>query len=173
MLGFREGNEDSYHQVRFDVSKAEPKLHLDYQVYFEKRPPMKIVSHLAIDYEDIWNFSENLAIGFLVASAYDINFDTMIIPRRLDGIKESFKNDPLSVYPLFVRSMAGRPFRLIKENPKAIEMLRKIATEKKVIGEKEIIIELENMGLLREGKLTILGDIVYARLSQALKHNAH
>jgi len=87
MLGFREGKEISYHQVRFDVSKGKPELHLDYETYLEKKPSKKIISHLVVNYEDIWSFSENLAIGFLVASAYDVRFDTMIIPKRISGIK--------------------------------------------------------------------------------------
>lgn len=168
MLGFREGDEISYHQIRFDVSKGEPKLHLDYEIHFEKKlsKKRKVISHLAVNYEDIWDFSENLAIGFLAASAYDVKFDTTIIPERISGIKESFRKNPLTVYPLFIRSMAERPYMWLKERPKAREVLKSIATGKKVIERKELILELEDIGVVRHGKLTILGDIVYARLQQ-------
>ena len=166
MLGFREGNEISYHQVRFDVSKGKPELHLDYEIYFEKKPSKKIISHLVVNYEDIWDFSENLAIGFLAASAYDVRFDTMIIPERISGITDAFKKNPLTVYPLFVRSMAGKPYRWLKERPEAIEVLKSIATKKKITNGKKLISELENMNLIMQGRLTILGDIVYARVQQ-------
>ena len=166
MLGFRDDDEISYHQVRFDVSKGEPNLHLDYEIYPEKGISRKIIDHLSISYKDIWDFSENLAIGFLAASAYDVNFDTVIIPERIRGIKEVFRKNPLTVYPLFVRSMAGRPYRWLKERPEAIDALKNIVTRRKIINGKKLISELEDMGLIRQGKLTILGDIVYARLQQ-------
>jgi len=165
MLGFREGDEQSYSQVRFDMSKGESKLHLDFQVFYESKPPRKIVSHLVIDYKDIWDFNENLAIGFLLASAYDVNFDTIVIPHRLSGINESFRNNPLTVYPLFVRSMASKPFKLIKGNSKLFDVLDRIA-KGEMVREEADIKELESMGLVGDEKLTILGDIVHARLLQ-------
>jgi hypothetical protein len=165
MLGFREDDEQSYYQVRFDMSKGEPKLHLDVQAYYENKFPRKIVSHSVIDYKDIWDFSENLAIGFLLASIYDVNFDTVVIPKRISGINESFRNNPLTVYPLFVRSMAGTPFKRLKGNSKLSDVLHRIA-KRETIREEAEIKELESIGLVRDGKLTILGDIVHARLLQ-------
>ena len=165
MLGLREDDEQSYYQVRFDMSKGEPKLHLDVQAYYKNKFPRKIVSHSVIDYKDIWDFSENLAIGFLLASIYDVNFDTVVIPKRISGINESFRNNPLTVYPLFVRSMAGTPFKRLKGNSKLSDVLHRIA-KRETIREEAEIKELESIGLVRDGKLTILGDIVHARLLQ-------
>jgi len=167
MLGFREGNEVSYHQVRFDVSKGEPELHLDYEIYFDEKPSKKIVNHFVVSYKDIWEFSENLAIGFMGASAYDVKFDTAIIPNKVSGIKEAFRENPLTIYPLFIRSMAGKPYRFLKERPEAFDVLRSIAERKSIVKGKELIPKLEKLGLTRQGKLTILGDIVYARLHQS------
>lgn len=167
MLGFREGNEVSHHQVRFDVSKGEPELHLDYEIYFEKKPSKKVINHFVVNYKDIWEFSENLAIGFVGASAYDVKFDTVTIPNRVGGIKEAFRENPLTIYALFVRSMAGKPYRFLKERPEAIDVLRSIAERKRVVKGKELIPKLEKLGLTRQGRLTILGDIVYARLHQS------
>lgn len=166
MLGLQEENKISHHQVRFDVSKGEPKLHLDYVIYPEKGFPRKVVSHETIDYEDIWNFSKNLAIGFLAASAYDVNFDAMIIPERLSGIDEAFKKNPTSVYPLFIRSMAGYAYKLLREKPEIINVLKDIATGKRIINQEELLLELEKRGLISQGELTILGDILNARLQQ-------
>jgi len=166
MLGFQEGNEASYHHVRFDVSKGGPTLHLDYVIYSGKGASKKVISHHTINYEDIWNFSENLAIGFLVASAYDVNFETIIIPKRLSGIEKAFKMNPLTVYPLFVRSMAASVYRWLKGKPEAIDTLRNIAAKKEVIDGKQLVSELEKKGLVKQGELTVLGDILCARLQQ-------
>jgi len=62
--------------------------------------------------------------------------------------------------------MAGRPYRWLKERPEAIDVLKKIATGKQVTNGKKLIPELENMHLIMQGKLTILGDIVNARVQQ-------
>ena len=167
MLGFRENGEQSYYQVRFDMSKGEPKLHVDVQIYYENKLPRKrkIVSHSVIDYKNIWDFNENLAIGFLLASVYDVNFDTLVIPKRISGINESFRNNPLTVYPLFVRSMAGTLFKRLKGNSELSDVLHRIAMRETIKEEAEIK-ELESIGLVRDGGLTILGDIVHARLLQ-------
>ncbi|MCD6240602.1 hypothetical protein J7K27_03640 [Candidatus Bathyarchaeota archaeon] len=165
MLGLKEDGEQAYYQVRFDMSKGEPRLHVDVQAYYENKPPRKIVNHYVVNYSDIWDFSENLAIGFLLASVYDVNFDTMVIPKRLNGINESFRKNPLSVYPLFVRSMAAMPFKRVRENRNLLDVLHKIANGEAIRKEAEIK-ELESIGLVKDGKLTILGDIVHARLIQ-------
>jgi len=166
MLGFREDNDIFFHQVRFDVSKGKPQLHLDYVIYSRKGTPRKIIDHLPIDYEDIWDFSENLAIGFLAASAYDVAFDTTIVPNRISGIKKAFRKNPFAIYPLFIRSMTGKRIRWLKRNPKAIAVLRKVSAKEEIMNETTWLAQLENMGLVRQGRLTVLGDIVLARLKQ-------
>lgn len=170
MLGYRENEEQFYPQLRFDVSKGEPKLHLDFQVYYENKSPRKILSHSVVNFKDIWDFSEDLAIGFLLASVYDVNFDTVIIPERISGIHESFRANPLTVYPLFVRSMAGKPFRLIRNEVKLFDTLHQVARREKV-RKKAFLKRLENMGLIKDNRLTILGDIVHARLLQTKKRS--
>lgn len=165
MLGFRDNASKYFHQLRFDMSRGEPNLHIDYQIFPEKGPPYKIVGHSIVNYKDIWDFSQNLAIGFLLAATYDINFEKVVVPTRLSGIDEAFRNNPLTVYPLFVRSMAGRPFRLVKGNSGLFSTLSKIGN-KETVSDLEAIKTLEEIGLVRDFGLTILGDIVRARLSQ-------
>ena len=63
-------------------------------------------------------------------------------------------------------SVAEKLYRWIKKRPKAIYALKKIAARKKIVNGKELISELENMGLIKQGKLTKLGDLVYARFQQ-------
>jgi len=62
--------------------------------------------------------------------------------------------------------MVEELYRWIKKRPKAIYVLKKIAARKEIVNGKELISELESMGLTRQGKLTLLGDLVYARLQQ-------
>lgn len=165
MLGFRQGGRPSNHQVRFDMSEGEPKLHVDYQVFPENKPAYKIIGHSVLNYTDIWDFDENLAISFLLASAYDIKFDNLVVPHGLSKLDESFRNNPLTVYPLFVRSMVSNPFKLIKGNMKLFDALFKTA-KKETITDYESLKKLEAIGLVREGLLTLLGNIVYMRLLQ-------
>jgi hypothetical protein len=117
------------------------------------------------NYKDTWDFSENLAIGFLLAATYDINFEKVVVPTRLSGIDEAFRDNPLTVYPLFVRSMAGRPFRRVVEDSKLRATLSKIGN-KETVDDLESVKTLEGLGIVRDFGLTILGDIVLARLSQ-------
>jgi len=63
-------------------------------------------------------------------------------------------------------SVAEELYRWVEKRPKAIDALKKTAARKKVVYGKELISELESMGLIRQGKLTVLGDLVYARLQQ-------
>lgn len=165
MLGFRENAQRFFHQVRFDMSKGEPSLHIDYQIFPEKSHSYKSVGHSIVNYKDIWNFSENLAIGFLLAAAYDVNFEKLVVPSRLSGINEAFRDNPLTIYPLFVRSMAGRPFRAVKGDSRLLSTLSEVA-RKETASDLEAVKILEGLGLVRDFGLTVLGDIVLARLLQ-------
>ena len=46
--------------------------------------------------------------------------------------------------------------------------LKNIAAGKEILHGKELISELESMSLIKQGKLTILGDIVYEKLQQSV-----
>lgn len=58
-------------------------------------------------------------------------------------------------------------YRWIKTNPKAVHILKEIATNKKIEYEKEVLSELESKDLTKHGKLTVLGDFVYRELQQS------
>lgn len=165
MLDFRDNHQEFLHQVRFDMSAGEPNLHIDYEIFPKKDTKFKCIAHSVVNYKDVWEFSENLAIGFLLASAYDINFEKKVVPRNLDGISEAFENNPVTIIPLFVRSMASEPFKKLKENPELLQAFLKI-TKKEEVTNKDAINALHNLHLLHEGELTIIGDIVKARILQ-------
>ncbi len=57
-------------------------------------------------------------------------------------------------------------YRWIKKKPKAVHLLKEIATDKKIEYGKELLSELESKGLTRHGKLTVLGDFVYKELQR-------
>ena len=165
MLGFRDDVQRYFHQVRFDMSKGEPNLHIDYQIFPEKGFCYKSIGHSVVNYKNIWDFSENLAIGFLLAATYDINFEKVVVPNRLSGIDGAFRDNPLTVYPLFVRSMAGTPFRRVIGDPKLLDVFSRISRKEKV-SDLASVKTLEEIGLIKDLGLTILGDIVNARLLQ-------
>jgi hypothetical protein len=48
MLGFRENNQNACHQMRFDISKGEPNLHIDYQIFPENGFSFKAVGHSVV-----------------------------------------------------------------------------------------------------------------------------
>jgi len=169
MLGIRNVDSIDFHQIRFDISKGEPNLHVHYEIFSEFGVE-KVVNHQVINYNDILNFNENLAIGLLIASAYDVTFDTYVIPKRFDGIINVFKDNPVMIYPLFGRSMAGEPCRTLLNNEElCLSFLESVESgiEKKI--NKTHKDALEKLGVIKEGKLTILGDIVNARLLQIRK----
>jgi len=150
------------------MSAGEQNLHIDYEIFPEKGPKFKVVNHSVVNYNEIWEFSEKLAIGFLIASAYDINFEKKVIPTRLDGIKEAYKKNPITVIPLFVRNMVSKPFKTLKQNHELLEAFLKIMKNEEV-SNTNAINTLHELGLMHEGELTIMGDIVRARIMQTNK----
>lgn len=57
-------------------------------------------------------------------------------------------------------------YRWVKERPEAIQILEKIVKDKEIKDNKELIQKLESMGLIKQGSMTNLGNIVYRRLQQ-------
>jgi len=168
MFGLNE-DEDTlvFHQIRFDVSKGEPNLHFHYEIIKDGKVD-KILNHEVINFEDIMSFNENLGIGFLLASTYDVTFDRYIVPDRFEGIFDVYRDNPMLVYPLYARSMAGEKCRtLIKDSEKREALFNAISKPHEAMKE-EIIGDLEEMGLLKDGHLTILGNIVSIRLQQMI-----
>ncbi len=62
--------------------------------------------------------------------------------------------------------VAGELYEWLRKRPKAVNVLRRTAVEEEVAAGEELISELESLGLMKKGKLTKLGDIVYGRLSE-------
>lgn len=63
-------------------------------------------------------------------------------------------------------NVAEELYRWVKKRPKAVDALKRIAARKEIVNGKGLISELESMGLIKQGKLTRLGDLVYERLQQ-------
>ena len=63
-------------------------------------------------------------------------------------------------------AMAEELYTWIKNRPKALHVLKKIAAGKEVLEGKDVIPELQKMSLIEQGRLTILGDLVYERFQQ-------
>ena len=54
----------------------------------------------------------------------------------------------------------------IKNRPRAIHALREIAEGKKTAYREDLVSELESVGLVKQGRLTMLGEFVYVKLRQ-------
>jgi len=61
-------------------------------------------------------------------------------------------------------SMAEELYKWIKKRPRAVYVLENIAAGREISRGEETVSELEAMSLVKEGKLTILGDLVHAKL---------
>ena len=61
-------------------------------------------------------------------------------------------------------SMAEELYRWIKKRPEAVYVLENIAAGREISRGEEMVSELKAMSLIKEGKLTILGDLVHAKL---------
>ena len=62
--------------------------------------------------------------------------------------------------------VAGELYEWLKKRPKALNVFRAIAAEEEIAAGEELISELESLGLVKKGKLTKLGDVVYRRLGK-------
>jgi predicted transcriptional regulator len=57
-------------------------------------------------------------------------------------------------------------YRWVKERPEVIQIFKRMVKDQRVKYNKELIPKLESMGLIKQGSMTRLGDIVYQRLQQ-------
>ncbi len=63
-------------------------------------------------------------------------------------------------------SLGEELYNWIKERPEAVDILVNVVTGKDASNDKELLSELEGKSLIKQGKSTILGDIVYRRLQR-------
>lgn len=167
LLNFSEKGDSLDYELRFDRSLGQPLLHLDFQIY-SANPLLnrrKIINHLPIDLEEVWKFNENLHIGFLVAGAYDVDFDK-IIPQGLKGLDELLNEQPVAIYPLVIRSFIKPKQDWLEQHPAAMSVLKAMAENRPHQSDAKILVSLEEQGLLDEGSITILANIILTRKSR-------
>jgi len=63
-------------------------------------------------------------------------------------------------------SLGEELYNWIKERPEAVDILVNVVTGKDFSNDKELLSELEGKSIIKQGKSTILGDIVYRRLQR-------
>jgi hypothetical protein len=86
--------------VRYDQSKGQPLVHLDYSLYNQKNEH-KLVNHKPLDLEAVYNFSEDLYIAITAAGLFDGYFTTCI-RKGLKGADKLFKKNPAFLYSLTI-----------------------------------------------------------------------
>ena len=62
--------------------------------------------------------------------------------------------------------MVEELYNWIKKRPEAIGVLMNIAEGEMAVGREELVSELEKTSLIKRGKLTVLGQFVYAKFRQ-------
>jgi len=100
------------YQLRFDVSKGEQFLHLDFGYYDEKNKMNKLLSHYPLDMELIKKFKHRLFVAIISAGFYDPEF-AEILKYRLKNTAEILrKHKELST-----------PFKLIHNTDQKLKWL--------------------------------------------------
>ncbi len=57
-------------------------------------------------------------------------------------------------------------YRWVKERPEVVQIFERMVRDQEIQYNKELTAKLESMGLIKQGSVTRLGDIVYRRLQQ-------
>ena len=83
--------------LRFDQSKGEPLVHLDFAFYDGDQ--QKLIAHRSLDLEAVSSFNLSLYGSILAAGFFDGYFST-IIRKGLKGIEELTQRNPAYLYPL-------------------------------------------------------------------------
>lgn len=161
-------DEDLRYILRFDLSHAQPVLHVDFQIFCPGHTldRKKLLAHAPISLDDLWRSNRTLYIGFLAAGGYDSYFDRLI-ERGLEGFHRISSENAAAGYPLIMRVLSKPEEDWLLANKRHLAALEKIANDglKTLTSEeKSLIPELVSRKLFRDGGLTLLGEMLSTRL---------
>lgn len=112
--------------LRFDQSKGESLVHLDFAFYDGKQH--KLIAHRPLDLESVSAFSLPLYGSILAAGFFDGFFST-IIRKGVKGVEELRRKNPAYLYPLKIMWEVETAIIWLKENG-GFDILQKIYDEK-------------------------------------------
>lgn len=121
------------YQLRFDVSKGEEFLHIDYGYY--QNTMNKLLSHFPIDIETVTNFSKRLFVAIMSSGFYDPEF-AGILKNKLKNTAEIVKKYKELSEPLKLIHNSDKIAQWLKDT-KLIEEFQKICFNDKDIDMKK------------------------------------
>ena len=165
LYDFNSKNKITY-PLRFDQSKGEPLVHLDFAFYDGKQN--KLITHRKLDLESISSFNLTLYGAILAAGYFDGYFST-IIRKGIKGINELKEKNSAYLYPLKIMWEVETAIIWLNENG-GYEILEKVDTHELTEKELEMVEKMKenHMRLIAtddsgEMGLTAIGYIVLTR----------
>ena len=128
----------------------------------------RLLNHL-----DIYLYMSEKEVAGVVFPTLDGRFDYF----GFSGTDERFLGWCMDIFQHYwqrarpCESVVDEIYKWLRKRPDAIDIIRNLARGKEIAIDRELISELESVGLIRKGKLTRVGDIVYTRLQR--QHTLH
>jgi hypothetical protein len=167
-MKFTRSKNEMIYNLRFDLSPAQPVLHVDFQIFapgqdFDRK---KLLDHSSVMLEDLWKENRILYLGFLAAGGYDSYFDSLI-EHGLEGFHRISYQNASSGYPLMMRVHVKPKEDWLHANLGHLKVLTKIAADgfnALTVQDRKLIPELVSQQLFRDKGLTLLGEMLATRL---------
>ena len=155
------------YNLRFDLSHAQPVLHVDFQIFCPGHAldRKRMLDHAPVSLDDLWRSNRMLYLGFLAAGGYDLYFDRLI-EKGLQGFHRITSENAAAGYPLMMRVLSKAEEDWLLANEKHLMVLRKVASDgfgALAAEEKRLIPDLVSRKLFRDGGLTLLGEMIATR----------
>jgi len=123
ILQLSDNEKELAYNFRFDSSKGEPLVHMDFAYYDGKEH--KLIEHFPIDLENVFSFSKELYVAVIMAGFFDSYFTT-IIKSGLKNLNAMIDKQPILRYPFKWIWMLDTAIIWINENPGGYEILEKL-----------------------------------------------
>ena len=142
------------YQLRFDVSKAEEFLHIDFGYY--QNTMNKLLSHHPIDMDLVKNFSKRLFVAIISSGFYDPKF-AEILKYRLKNTPEIIKKYKELSEPLKIIHNSDKIAQWIKDNGLFEEFQKIYFNNKDIDMKKYYQISNKHSGLFSKDEKGIIG----------------
>lgn len=169
-LQFFDNSKQLQYNFRFDRSKGEPLVHIDFAYYDGEQK--KIIEHFPIDLEKIYSFNSDLYVAIIIAGLFDSYFTT-IIKTGLKNLEKIIKKNPLLRYPFKWIWIIDTAIIWLNENKEGYKILEKLMRGDSVLNdfEKQMVqkINENRLDLIVEDEdctnfgLSYLGYMVFQR----------
>ncbi len=149
VLIFNNSDKKIPYVLRFDQSKGERLVHLDF-AFREFDDESKIIAHHALNFEDVYGFNPDLFLAMTMAGLFDSYF-TSIIKNGLKGIKELYEKNPAILSVLNMVWYVEQAINWLNEHVEGYLVLDKLYKEETLTK-----LELEIVNSMIEKKLGII-----------------